>query len=113
MTHRFMDAPDPHHDLMNSLCKKFNIADDDDFPHIGFRVFSFGACHGQYRRTPDGIDVLSVVNRKPGNGDFVKLMFHFERQVSVRVLHVWNARLADWLSRRGYERQAEHYVRAK
>ena len=67
-------------------------------PHIGWNLFRYGTCHGQYRITPDAVELLSIINDDSGNGHFHHLMNHFismakKRKLPFRVLEVNNRNL--------------------
>jgi len=54
------------------------LPNDDPYPNIPWAVFKVGTCHGQYRKTPEAYEILSVVNDNPGNGHLGDVFEWFE-----------------------------------
>lgn len=52
---------------------------DDEHPHIPWRLFQVGTCHGQWRAVPGAYEILSVMNDEPGNGHFEDVLQWFEQ----------------------------------
>lgn len=76
------------------------IEDDDPNREIPWTIFRVGTCEGQWRETGSAYEVLSFVNRSPGNGHFAEALRWFAfasamadfttRPKPVRILAVLN-----------------------
>lgn len=77
-----------------------------------WQEYKVGACHGQWVSTVDTYDILTVINEQPGNGHFEDVLQWFEQSCrrdnrSLRILEVWNKRLARHLvEKRGFTFQS-------
>lgn len=72
-----------------------------------FKQFRVGTCDGLWQATDEAYEILAVVNRNKGNGHFKEAMLWFEQSASrdqkkLRILEVWNVRLAFMLRRNGF-----------
>lgn len=72
-----------------------------------WQVFKVGECHGQWRSTLPAYEILSVVNEKPGNGDFAHTLDWFYESCkrdgkSLIIREVWNKQLAKHLVKQGF-----------
>ena len=65
-------------DLTRQLSDSLNLKDDDKYPDIPWLLYRVGTCEGQYRVTDEAYEILSVVNKKPGNGHLEDLLQWFE-----------------------------------
>lgn len=71
------------------------------------RMFKHGTVHGLLELTPTAVNLIAIHNDRRGNGHFVRALGHLEsaaasHDLTFRVVHFWNKRLADWFLRRGY-----------
>lgn len=79
----------------------------------GWELFRVGSCRGQWRSTPEAFEILSIVNDKPGNGDFDHALAWFEESChrfgrGLRVREIWNKRLlAHLVTKRGFQLEGE------
>lgn len=76
-------------------------------PHRDMRMFDNGTVHGLLEITPDAMNVVALGNRRPGNGQFKRVVGKMERccdslGLTLRVVEFHNERLCAWFSRRGY-----------
>ena len=83
---------------------------------VDWNLFRMGTMHGQWRETPDHIEILSLSNDSPGNGEFDQLMRYFEDkcievQKNLKILCIWNDRFyLHLIHRRGFEKQGKQNV---
>ncbi len=86
---------------------------ENPFNIDGWQVFKVGTVHGQWVSTPTSYDILSFINDHPGNGHFEDVIEWFEQSCkrdkrNLRVLEVWNKRLARHLvEKRGFVYESE------
>jgi len=65
-------------DLSKQLVDSLNLKDDNKYPDIPWLLYRVGTCEGQYRMTPEAYEILSVINKEPGNGHLTDLLEWFE-----------------------------------
>jgi len=73
---------------------------------MGIMQFQTGTCHGQYRIC-DAVELITIINEEPGNGDFQKAMGWFEsiavnEHKDLRVVEIFNNSLKNNLAKHGY-----------
>jgi hypothetical protein len=79
----------------------------DSYRGGSFQMFRVGTCDGLWRVNDGAYEILAVVNRQKGNGHFKQAMLWFEQSCrrdgkKLRILEVWNVRLAFMLRRNGF-----------
>lgn len=80
----------------------------------GWQLFRVGTCHGQWRGLPGQYEILSLLNDKPGNGDFGHTMEYFytsckRDKMNLLIREVWNDRLAERLIKTGFVQAGSDY----
>ncbi len=104
---KFRDKPYQFAGMIDAVCDMAGIGYADNFTHkeIPFREFTYGTCNGLWRRLPDAVEILAVVNNVSGNGHFARLMDVFAKYGgTIRFLEVVNERFAAHLERQGFVR---------
>jgi hypothetical protein len=82
---KFIDkGKDPNAEFLSRIADSFGFKDDTG--GVAFRLFVFGTCNGLYRVMPDAVEILAVVNEKPGNGQFTKLMRELGRMAKGKLV---------------------------
>lgn len=79
-----------------------SLPNDDEWPDIPWAVFKVGTCQGQYRKTPEAYEILSIINDCPGNGHLEDLFQWFEyacrrSRLPLRMLRFTNDRFMQHL----------------
>jgi len=96
--------------LIDELVRAGLVEDDDDYPQYPFKLFRVGTCEGQWRVTPKAVEILSVINRYPGNGHFDDVLEWFEyasreARLPLRILRFTNPRFMEHLvTKRGFKK---------
>jgi hypothetical protein len=54
----------------------------------GIMVFKVGTCHGQYVFSDQGLEIISIINDKPGNGHLNDVFQWFEYAARVQKLNL-------------------------
>ncbi len=103
--------------LINSVRPDFEVCDWVPFgrPELvevlnrdGWKLFRVGKCDGQWRATDDAYEILSIINKFKGNGDFDHALDWFEDSCrrdkkALRIREVWDKRLmAHLIEKRGF-----------
>jgi len=86
-------------DLTEQLAKTMDLRliEDNKYPNIPWMLFRVGTCEGQWRATDEAYEILSIINREPGNGHLDDLLQWFEyackrSKLPLRILSFTNPR---------------------
>jgi len=98
-------------DLIDQLAETMGIRleDDNKYPEIPWMLFRVGTCEGQWRCTDEAYEILSVINKNPGNGHLDDLLEWFEyackrQKLPLRILSFTNEKFKQHLiTKRGFK----------
>lgn len=105
--------------LSKQLADTLNIKNDDKYPDIEWLLFRVGTCEGQYRVTPEAYEILSIVNKNPGNGHLIDLLEWFEyackrSKLPLRILEFTNEKFKKHLiEKKGFHLYGKNDVEKK
>ena len=97
-------------DRMIQESSRYRVKEDDDHVEVKWHEFAFGSMRGQFRILGKQIDLLSIVNLKPHNGHFKRLLKYADRHhEQVRILHPYD-KLRAHLIRNGFVNVGDHVI---